>query len=217
MTSDATIDTIMKAFLALSGWEVFATILGIAYVILAAKESIWCWPAAFISTLIYTALFWEGQLPMQAILNFYYMGMAIYGFMLWSKHGKNNVPLTVRSWSWHKHIAFIVIASLLSIGIGYYLNISSDTQLPYLDSAVMVFSVINTWLMAQKILENWLYWVIIDAAAIYLYWQTGFYVTIIMFSMYLVLAIYGYKEWRNSLKESSHETESMKNIKNPFL
>lgn len=217
MTSDATIDTIMKAFLALSGWEVFATILGIAYVILAAKESIWCWPAAFISTLIYTALFWEGQLPMQAILNFYYMGMAIYGFMLWSKHGKNNAPLTVRSWSWHKHIAFIIIASLLSIGIGYYLNISSDTQLPYLDSAVMVFSVINTWLMAQKILENWLYWVIIDAAAIYLYWQTGFYVTIIMFSMYLVLAIYGYKEWRNSLKESSHETESMKNTKNPFL
>lgn len=203
MTSDA----IIEAFLALSGWEVFATTLGIAYVILAAKESIWCWPTAFVSTLIYTVLFWEGQLPMQAILNFYYMAMAVYGFMLWTKHSKNDETLKVKTWGWQKNIAYIVIASVLSIGIGYYLDISSGTQLPFLDSAVMVFSVINTWLMAQKILENWLYWLVIDAAAIYLYWQTGYYVTIIMFSVYLVLAIYGYKEWRESFKESLDDAD----------
>jgi nicotinamide mononucleotide transporter len=211
-----TTDAIVEAFLALSGWEVFATTLGIAYVILAAKESIWCWPTAFVSTLIYTVLFWEGQLPMQAILNFYYMAMAIYGFMLWTKHSNNNDTLKVKTWGWQKHIAYIVIASVLSIGIGYYLDLSSGTRLPFLDSAVMVFSVINTWLMAQKILENWLYWIIIDAAAIYLYWQTGFYVTIIMFGVYLILAIYGYKEWRDSLKESLDETD-LTNTENPYM
>ncbi|HEC72854.1 MAG TPA: nicotinamide riboside transporter PnuC, partial [Methylophaga aminisulfidivorans] len=72
------IDAIIQGFYALSGWEVFAAALGMAYVILAARESQWCWPMAFISTLIYTILFWEGQLPMQALLNFYYMGMAVY-------------------------------------------------------------------------------------------------------------------------------------------
>ncbi len=197
MTSNA----IVEAFLALSGWEVLATILGIAYVILAAKELIWCWPTAFVSTLIYTVLFWEGQLPMQAILNFYYMGMAIYGFLLWNKHSNNDETLKVKTWGWPKHLAFIVIASVLSAVIGYYLAHSSETRLPYLDATVMIFSVINTWLMAQKILENWLYWLVIDAAAIYLYWQTGYYVTIIMFGVYLVLAVYGYREWRESLNK----------------
>ncbi len=203
MTEDTTnLQSIINAFLALSGWEVVATILGIAYVILAAKESIWCWPAAFISTLIYTALFWEGQLPMQAILNFYYMGMAIYGFMLWNKHSETDETLHVSSWPWHKHFIFIIAASVLSFIIGYYLSTSTKTQLPYLDSTVMIFSVVNTWLMAQKVLENWLYWLVIDAAAIYLYWQTGYYVTIIMFAVYLVLAVYGYIEWKNSLKQA---------------
>lgn len=138
---------------------------------------------------------------MQAILNFYYMGMAIYGFMLWNKHSENNETLHVSSWPLHKHLTFIIGASILSLSIGYYLSASSETRLPYLDSAVMVFSVVNTWLMAQKVLENWLYWLVIDAAAIYLYSQTGYYVTIIMFAVYLILAIYGYIEWKNSYKQ----------------
>ena len=198
-----TTEVIINGFLALSYWEILATILGIAYVILAAKESFWCWPAAFISTLIYTVLFWEGQLPMQAILNFYYMGMAIYGYQLWHKKAAQEDAFRVTKLSLSKHLIYLFVASALSLIIGYYLAEYTSTKLPYLDAAVMIFSVINTYLMAQKILENWIYWLVIDAAAIYLYWQTGFYVTIIMFGLYLVLAVYGYLEWNKSLKESS--------------
>ncbi len=205
-----TSNTILEAFLALSAWEIIATVLGIAYVVLAAKESIWCWPAAFISTLIYTVLFWEGKLAMSAFLNFYYMGMAIYGFLLWNKGGDNQAgKLTVRSWGLPKHISFIVIATLISVGIGYFIpQLFPDNKLPYLDATVMVFSVINTWLMAQKVLENWIYWIFIDAAAIYLYWHSGFYVTIIMFAVYLVLAVYGYKEWKESLQSQTQANKS---------
>jgi len=197
-----TTNAVIEAFLALSPWEVFATILGIIYVILAAKESFWCWPAAFVSTLIYTALFWEGQLPMQAILNFYYMAMAIYGYQLWRKKSAEVDDFVVTTLSLPKHLIYIIGATALSIAIGY-LTATTNSKLPFLDSAVMVFSVVNTYLMAQKILENWIYWLVIDAAAIYLYWQTGFYVTIIMFGLYLVLAVYGYLEWSKSLKEQS--------------
>ena len=210
MTSNA----IIEAFLALSPWEVLATILGIIYVVLAAKESFWCWPAAFVSTLIYTALFWEGQLPMQAILNFYYMGMAIYGYQLWRKKSAQEEVFQVTTLSLSKHLIYIISATVLSIVIGY-LSATTTSKLPFLDAAVMVFSVINTYLMAQKILENWIYWLVIDAAAIYLYWQTGFYVTIIMFSLYLVLAVYGYLEWNKSLKEQSLKGKSSKD-ENPY-
>lgn len=186
---------VFNALLAQSGWEWLAASLGILYVIFAAKESIWCWPMAFMSTIIYTVLFWEGQLPMQALLNFYYMGMAVYGFMLWRKHDDSGETLKISTRPLKFHLLFIGSGLILSYLIAQYL-ISLGTRLPYLDAGVMVFSIMTTVLMAKKIMENWLYWIVIDSAAIALYWQTGFYVTIIMFIVYLVLAVYGYKSWR---------------------
>jgi nicotinamide mononucleotide transporter len=59
----------------------------------------------------------------------------------------------------------------------------------------MVFSVITTWMLAHKILENWLYWIVIDSAAVILYWKSGYYVTIILFILYIILAFYGYFKW----------------------
>jgi nicotinamide mononucleotide transporter len=190
------ISTVFNALLAQSGWEWLAASLGILYVILAAKESIWCWPSALVSTVIYTVLFWEGQLPMQAILNAYYMGMAVYGFFLWQKHATNEDNLRISSRPLKFHILFICTGIVLTGLIGLYLSSIPENRLPYLDAAVTVFSVMNTVLMVRKVLESWLYWIVINVAAITLYFQTGFYVTIIMFMVYFALAIYGYKSWR---------------------
>jgi len=181
--------------MALSGWEVFAALLGVGYIVFAARESQWCWPMAFVSTLIYTLLFWEGQLPMQALLNFYYMGMAIYGYMLWRQHKKKENDIAIHSWPWSYHLAFLVIGSLLTWLIGHYLGNLDASKNPYLDAGVTVFSVLNTWLMARKVLQNWLYWIIIDAAAVVLYLETGFYATVALFSLYTVLASVGFINW----------------------
>lgn len=194
---------VWQSFLALSGWEVIGTILGITYVILAAKESIWCWPAALVSTLIYTILFWEGQLPMQALLNIYYMGMAIYGWQLWRTNSQTNEVLVISTKPGRFHIGFIASGVILTVITAYYLEQVIGSRLPYLDAFVTVFSVMNTVLMARKVLESWLYWIVINSAAIALYFQTGFYVTIVMFMVYLVLTIYGYKSWR-ALKIQAH-------------
>lgn len=193
-------DNILQAFLAQSGWEWLAAGLGTLYVILAARESPWCWPAAFTSTLIYTLLFWEGQLPMQALLNFYYMGMAIYGFMLWKNHSSGTDGIVISARPLTFHVIYIFTGLVISIAIGWYLEHYQESRLPYLDAIVMVFSVMTTVLMARKIIENWLYWIVIDSFAIALYWQTGFYVTIGMFLVYLALAIYGYINWRKLKK-----------------
>ena len=194
---------IFEALLAQSGWEWLAAGLGIAYVILAARESIWCWPAAFFSTMIYTVLFWEGQLPMQALLNFYYLAMAVYGFMLWKKHARHEDNISIHSKPIKFHLIFIASGLALTALIGTYLSSSPENRLPYLDALVTVFSIMTTVLMARKVLENWLYWIVIDSLAIALYWQTGFYVTIIMFMVYLVLAVYGYKNWKTLIKSKA--------------
>ena len=191
---------IMQVFLdalsMMSGWEVFAAVLGIGYIILAARESQWCWPLAFISTLIYTVLFWEGQLPMQALLNFYYMAMAIYGYLLWRRHGNSADDLPITSWSLLLQLKMIVIGVVLTYAVGLYLTQYELSLNPYLDAGVTVFSVLNTWLMVKKVLQNWLYWIVIDSAAIVLYAQNGYYATIVMFSIYLVLAVIGFITWQ---------------------
>ena len=198
---DSILNLVLNGFLALPGWEVLATLLGIAYVILAAKESIWCWPAAFISTFIYTLLFWEGQLPMQALLNFYYMGMAVYGWTLWRKQQQHNQRVVISTRPGGFHVLFILSGVLVSGATGYYLEQFVGSRWPYLDAFVMVFSVMNTVLMARKIIENWLYWLVINSGAIVLYWQTGYYVTIVMFGLYFFLAIAGYWNWKKRQKQ----------------
>jgi len=204
MSAETTLlNDIAQAFLAQSGWEWLGATLGIIYVVLAAKESIWCWPAAFFSTLIYTVLFWEGQLPMQALLNFYYLGMAVYGFTVWKKHARQEDNIRIHSKPIKFHLIYIATGLVLTALIGTYLASFPENRLPYLDALVTVFSIMTTVLMARKVLENWLYWIVIDSFAIALYWQTGFYVTIIMFMVYLVLAVYGYKNWKTLVKSEA--------------
>ena len=187
--------TLIDLIAAMPAWEITAALLGVCYIILATKESKWCWPFAFANTLIYTVLFWEGQLPMQAILNAYYMGMAVYGYSLWRHHGNVDNDIAITSWSWSKQAWFILTGTVLSLITAYYLQVNEISQRPYLDASVTIFSVMNTWLMARKVLQSWAYWIIIDSAAIVLYWQTGYYATVILFVVYTVLAVVGFISW----------------------
>jgi nicotinamide mononucleotide transporter len=202
--NEATMAAIATAFQQMSGWEVAAALMGVAYILLATKESQWCWLFALLSTLIYTALFWQGQLPMQALLNFYYMGMAIYGFWLWRKHGLQTETLMISRWGLVQHVTFITVAILISALFSLYLQKTGQSQSPILDAYTTVFSVMNTWLMAKKILENWLYWVVIDAATTVLYVQTSFYATAVLFMLNTILAIAGFISWVKLYNKQRH-------------
>lgn len=198
--NNANLQAIIAAFQQMSGWEITAALMGVAYILLAAKESQWCWLLALLSTLIYTVLFWEGQLPMQALLNVYYMGMAVYGFWLWrthmtEKHGAQTNTLTISRWHWRQHLMFVVVGVVVSSLVSMYLQKTGQSQSPVLDAYTTVFSVMNTWLIAKKVLENWLYWVVIDAAATVLYVQTGYYATAALFVLNTLMAVAGYVSW----------------------
>jgi len=90
-------------------------------------------------------------------------------------------------------ISAIVLAALVS---GYLLSIGTDARLPYLDSLTTWGSILTTVMVARKVLENWLYWIVINSISIYLYLDRGLEQTASMFMLYLVLAILGYYAWR---------------------
>jgi nicotinamide mononucleotide transporter len=199
---DLTLQGIMDAFTVMSSWEIVAVIFGISYILLAAKESLWTWLFAFLSTLIYTVLFWEGALVSSSLLNFYYMFMAVYGFILW-RGGEKQEELAISSWTLKKNALFIVTGVVLSLLFGYLSSTYTEANFAYLDTFVMVFSVLATWMLANKVLENWIYWMVIDAVAIVLYWKSGYLATIVLFTLYVILALYAYISWRKAYSENA--------------
>jgi nicotinamide mononucleotide transporter len=194
---DFSLESITAAFAQMSGWEVLATVFGIAYVLLAAKESQWAWPFAFVSTLIYTVIFWDGALVASSILNFYYMIMAVYGFMLWKENEKGET-LAISRWSLKHHLVFISLGIVGTLLLGYLTSTYAGAKFAYHDAFVMVFSGIATWMMAKKVLENWLYWMVVDSTAAVLYFKSGYLATIVLFILYVILAFYGYASWRKA-------------------
>ncbi|BFM10545.1 nicotinamide riboside transporter PnuC [Simiduia litorea] len=182
---------------ALSAFELVAVLLALAYIVLVLRESLWCWPAAFLSTAIYTWLFWEVALLMESVLNVYYMFMAGYGYWTW-RYAKVNAEKSIESWSVKKHLLLITATTGLSLLAGYCMANFTQADFPWLDAATTCFAIVTTWLVAQKILENWLYWIVIDAASIYLYLNKGFMLTSVLFIVYIGIAIAGYFSWTKS-------------------
>lgn len=184
---------------ALSVWEGIAVVLALAYLLLAMKRNRLCWVAAFASTAIYTVLFYEVALLMESALNVYYMAMAVYGYWLW--HADEDPSLRVESWPLARHVLIIGVTAVVSLLAGYLMATYTQASFPYLDAATTCFAVMTTYLVAKKVLENWLYWVVIDVVSIYLYLSKGLMMTSLLFVLYVGLAVAGYFVWRAAMAE----------------
>ena len=179
-----------------SGWEMIAVIFAVAYLLLAIKESIWCWPAALISTLIYSFLFFDVNLYMESGLQIFYIVMAIYGWVLWRKHDQEEDDLKITSFSVKSHLIALLLVSILVVISSLMLENNTNAAYPWLDSFTTWGAVITTWMVTKKILENWIYWLVIDSVSIYLYIQRDLYLTALLFAVYIVLCFVGYYRWR---------------------
>ena len=201
-------EQIISGFQAMSYWEYLAVLLGLAYLVLAMKQSLWCWPAAFISTAIYTILFWQGFLYMESFLNFYYLLMAVYGWWQWrgskavNTEEETQITKTIQSWSITKHAAWIVVGTLIAISLGYLLDTYTQARMAYLDSFTTVFAIITTYMVTQKVLENWLYWIVVDLASVYLYVQNQYFPTAVLFALYTIMVIQGYRIWLKEYRQA---------------
>lgn len=182
----------------MTSWEMLAVFLSVSYLILAIKQSLWCWPAAFISTLIYSILFFDASLLMDSALNIFYLVMAIYGWYSW-KYGnvKNqNIDLEISTYGLTKNLQIILGLIVLSLVLGYIMANYTSADYAYLDTFTTVFAIFTTYTLTKKVLENWLYWIVIDSVSIYIYINKGFYLTAVLFALYTILAFVAYNNWK---------------------
>jgi len=190
---------LVEQIVATSLAEWLAVVLAIAYVLLAARQSAWCWLAALTSTAIYTWLFWQVALPFQSALNLFYMVMAVYGYWQWHHKPGEDKSVQSRSLSWHVLAVFGLTA--VAVGLGKLAATQFSSEYLWLDAAINVFSVATTFMVAHKILQNWIYWFVINTAAVFLYWQSGLILSACLFLGYVGFSVYGYNQWKQEWSE----------------
>ncbi|MDA0979288.1 MAG: nicotinamide riboside transporter PnuC [Proteobacteria bacterium] len=193
--------------------ELAAVVLAIAYLLLAVRQHIACWYAAFISTAIFLHVFWSVQLYMESALQVYYLVMAVYGWWHWQQHQDAGTQLPVSVWSWQQHaIAIVLILSATAIS-GYLLQETSQ-RLAYVDSFTTWGAIVTTVMVARKVLENWIYWLVIDAVSIYLYLDRDLYFTALLFMAYLVIVIFGFRSWLQAYRSNDNDKDKDKDGEN---
>jgi nicotinamide mononucleotide transporter len=181
--------------------EVVAVVLGIVYSVLAVRRSRWCWLAGALSSAIFVVLFARAQLPMQSVLQAYYVAMSAYGFWKWSGEGGDAPRVGV--WPLRTHVIVWIGIAALSAVSARVLAAETQAAWPYLDSAVTWASLVATWLVARMKLENWLYWIATDFVLVFLSAAQGLYFTAGLYAIYLVIATVGFFTWRRILRAGS--------------
>ena len=172
--------------------ESIAVFFSVLYVILALKESIWCWAAAAISVILYIYICYTAQLYPETGLQVFYLLMAFYGYSQWNN---NDSALQIQQWTTTKHLLILLSGATLTFLMGFYFTIYTNSAMPLVDSFTTVFSVFATYMVTKKVLGNWLYWIVIDAVSVYLYFCRDLQLTSLLFIVYTVIAILGYFSW----------------------
>ena len=189
---------LLEQLLATDPLEAVGAAIGLAYLLLAVKRNLLCWLCAFVSTAIYLILFVRIHLYMHSALQVFYLIMAVVGFIDWRKGRTESGDVRIRTWAPRQHVAAVVLV-LLATGINGYLLTGTDAVAPYVDSFVTWGSVVTTWMVARRVIENWLYWIVVDGVAAWLYYSQGLVATTLLFALYLGIVIRGYFVWRRDL------------------
>lgn len=186
-------------------WSILAT--AIIYVVLAARENAWCWAWGVIScSLLAYADFTKYNLQVDGYLQIFYVGMGIWGLYSWKFSKGKNKDLPISKMHWKEHLAVIAVGLLLTSIWGYIFSRFTDTALPYPDSFITAFSVLATFLTVRKKLENWLYWIVVDTLAIFLFASRGAALVAVVMGAYTFIATVGYFHWRNRWKTKATAT-----------
>ena len=185
--------------------EVLGALTGLIYLYFSIKRIIWLWPLGIITSLLYIYVFYEAKFYADMSLQVYYFFISIYGWYHWlfgkeknvKKDKGEQIPIAtigIRYW-----LILISITIILTVITGYILQRYTDSPLPYWDAFTTSGSVVATWMLARKMLENWLFWIVLDLVSMGMYIYKGLVPTVILFLVYSSMAIIGYFQWKKDM------------------
>ena len=184
------------------GLDLFTTILGLIYIWLEYRASIWLWFFGIVMPLLDIWLYWSHGLYGDAGMACYYALAAVYGFLVWKfkKTRKTHQPLPIIHMP-HRLYLPVVVAFFAAWGVTYYIRITfTNSTVPVLDSFTNALSFVGLWALARKYLEQWFFWMVVDMVCTILYIQKGIPFKAILYGLYVVIAVLGYRKWKQMTK-----------------
>ncbi|HUW92251.1 MAG TPA: nicotinamide riboside transporter PnuC [Bacteroidales bacterium] len=203
----------MPEWLAEHSIEIFGAIAGILYVFLEIRQNILLWPLGIITSAVYIFVFRENGFYAGMVLQLYYLVISVYGWRVWW-HGARSMGqraesmeqkpgLAVRRIGLKTGVICLAVSLALWGGLWYVLDRWTDSPVPLWDGLITSLSVVATWMLTHKILEQWHVWIIANSLAVVVYLVVGMYPTTVLFFVYAVMAVVGLREWRKSPVENN--------------
>lgn len=194
--------------------EIIGTIVGIVYLWLEYRASIYLWIAGIIMPAIYIFVYYEAGLYADFGINIYYLGAAVYGWMMW-KYGsivrkklhlqasKEAEVLSITNMPAKYYLPLVAVFAVSFASIAWILIEFTNSNVPYLDSFTTALSIVGMWMLARKYVEQWWTWIVVDVVSTGLYTYKDLNFTALLYALYTIIAIFGYFKWKRMMKDST--------------
>lgn len=198
----ASLYSLLEQARASSPLEWLALAAGLCYAVLAVRRDRRAWIFGAVSSALLAWLAAGARLPLQAVLQTAYVGMAVYGFRTWTRAADeaDGGRVRIRRWSPSRNALALAAVALGTLALAPLLARHTDAAWPVLDAAVTLGSLFATWMTARALLDNWVWWIVVDAASIALYASQGLVFVALLYLVYMVIAVIGLRDWRRRLR-----------------
>ena len=187
--------------------EYFGVLTGLLYLLLEIRQHRAMWVVGFLTSLVYVFVFFFSKLYADMGLNIYYVAISIYGFWQWTRkkainEEKTNQNAPANEAILYRNMTFplltgIILAILAIYALLYYiLHNFTDSPIPAGDAFTTAVGIVATWMLARRIIEHWIFWIIVNCVSVYLYYLRGLYPTMFLYICYAILAAVGLYTWK---------------------
>lgn len=180
----------------MSALEIVAFVLGVINVALVVRRSIWNYPFALAMVTLYARIFFDAKLYSDALLQLFFFAVNLYGWWAWSRASAAEGTIvverlaTTERWLWAMGTA---VATLIWGGLVHRFT---DAALPWWDASVAILSVAAQILQSRRLIDSWVVWIVVDLLSIGLYAVKGLWLTLALYAIFLVMAVWGLIDWR---------------------
>lgn len=183
--------------------DIVTTILGLAYILLEYRASAWMWLVGFLMQSLGIVLYYQKGLYADCCMEFYYLGVTIYGWWRWVKPKANSQkPIAISRFPKKLIIPWLAIIAVVWAIIYWLLVTFTNSNVPLADSFTTALSIIGIWALAHKFLEQWFIWIAVDVVTCVLYFYKDIPFKASLYALYVVIAVFGYFKWRKMMNSA---------------
>lgn len=196
----------MQDFLAAHWLDITTTLLGLAYILLEYRASLWLWAVGFVMQVMDIVLYFQKGLYADCGMEFYYLAMTVYGVATWTAHRRRRRPAAQALPVTHFRRAYILPWTLATLALWFaiwlFLTTCTDSTVPVADAFTTALSFVGIWALARKYLEQWIIWIVVDVVTCALYFYKDLPFKSGLYALYVVIALFGYRNWRRMMRKA---------------